>query len=68
MTNRFTRQDPYSSAGIVYSHLSCIETAIWTFNLLVPIEVHYLWKNPQMFSSKTLIYFRLTKERHEYLG
>jgi len=26
---------------------------------LVPIEVHYMEKNPGMFSSKTLISFRL---------
>jgi len=31
---------------------------------LVPIEVHYMEKNPGMFSSKTLISFRLKKERH----
>ncbi len=36
---------------------SCIEIAIWTFNPLVPIEVHYMEKNPGMFSSKTLISF-----------
>jgi len=29
---------------------------------LVPIEVHYMEKNPGMFSSKTLISFRLKKE------
>jgi len=31
---------------------------------LVPIEVHYMEKNPGMFSSKTLISFRLKKEWH----
>jgi len=31
---------------------------------LVPIEVHYMEKNPGMFSSKTLISFRLKQERH----
>jgi len=31
---------------------------------LDPIEVHYMEKNPGMFSSKTLISFRLKKERH----
>jgi len=31
-------------------------------NRLVPIEVHYMEKNPGMFSSKTLISFRLKKE------
>jgi len=30
--------------------------------------VHYMEKNPGMFSSKTLISFRLKKERHELLG
>jgi len=37
-------------------------------NCLVPIEVHYMEKNPGMFSSKTLISFRLKKEWYEYLG
>jgi len=40
----------------------CIETAIWTLNRLVPIEVHYMEKNPGMFSSKTFISFS-TEER-----
>jgi len=31
-------------------------------NRLVPIEVHYMEKNPEKFSSKTLISFRLKKE------
>ncbi len=44
---------------------SCI--AIWTFNLLVPVEIHYMKKNPGMFSSKTLISFWRKKERHEHL-
>jgi len=35
---------------------------------LVPIEVHYMEKNAGMVSSKTLISFRLKKERHGYLG
>jgi len=35
---------------------------------LDPIEVHYMEKNPVMFSSKTLISFRLKKERHGLLG
>jgi len=35
---------------------------------LVPIEVHYMEKNPGMFSSKTLISFQLKKERHGRLG
>jgi len=29
---------------------------------------HYMEKSPGMFSSKTLIYFRLKKERHGHLG
>jgi len=33
-------------------------------NRLVPIEVHYMEKNAGMFSSKTLISFRLKKERY----
>ncbi len=28
----------------------------------MPTEVHYMEKNPGMFSSKTLIYFRLKKD------
>jgi len=40
----------------------------WTLNRLVPIEVHYVEKNVGMFSSKTLISFRLKKERHGHLG
>jgi len=35
---------------------------------LVPIEVHYMEKNAEMFSSKNLISFRLKKERHGHLG
>jgi len=37
-------------------------------NRLVPIEVHYMEKNPGMFSSKTLISLRLKKERYGHLG
>jgi len=40
----------------------------WTLNRLVPIEVHYMEKNPGTFSSKTLISFPLKKERHGHLG
>ncbi len=47
---------------------SCFETAIWTFNPLAAIEVHFMEKNPGMFSSKTLISFQMKKERHEHLG
>jgi len=47
---------------------SCTETIILTFNHLEAIEVHYKENNPGMFSSKTLISFRLKKERHEDLG
>jgi len=44
------------------------ETVIWTLNRLVPIEVHYMEKNPEVFSSKTLISFRLKKEWLGHLG
>ncbi len=44
------------------------ETVILTFNRLESIEVHYMKKIPRMFSSKTLIYFRLKKEIQKYLG
>ncbi len=54
--------------GLCRALWSCIETAIWTFNPLVPIEIHYMEKNPGMFSSENLISFRLKKERHERLG
>jgi len=37
-------------------------------NCLVPPEVHYMEKNAGIFSSKTLIYFRLKKEWHGHLG
>jgi len=43
----------------------CTETVFWTvepLNHLVPTEVHYMEKNPGMFSSKTLISFQLKKE------
>ncbi len=46
----------------------CTETVILTFNHLESIEVHYMDKNPGMFSSKTLISFRLKKEIHKHLG
>jgi len=36
-------------------------------NRLDPIEVHYMVKNPGMFSSKTLISFRLNKDLHFFL-
>jgi len=40
----------------------CTETVFWTLNRMVPIEDHYMEKNLGMFSSKTLISFRLKKE------
>ncbi len=45
-----------------------IETAVWTFNPLAPNEFFYMRKNSEMFSLKTLISFRLKKERHKHLG
>jgi len=36
-------------------------------NRLVTSKVHYMEKNPGMFSSKTLISFRLKKEKHWHL-
>jgi len=35
----------------------CTVTAFWTLNRLVTSEVHYVEKNPGMFSSKNLISF-----------
>jgi len=43
----------------------CNLEIFWTLNRLVPNEVHYMEKI--LFSSKTLISFRLKKERHGYL-
>jgi len=40
----------------------CTETLIWTLNRLVTSSVHYMEKKTGMFSSKTLISFRLKKE------
>jgi len=40
----------------------CTESVFWTLNHLVPSEVHYMEKNPGMFSSKTLNVFS-TEER-----
>jgi len=37
-------------------------------NRLVTNKVHYMEKNAGMFSSKTLISFRLKKDRHGHLG
>jgi len=39
-----------------------------TLNHLVPIEVHYMEKNAGIFSSKTLISFRLKKERKTWIS
>ncbi len=52
--------------GSCWALWSCTETEIWTFNPLIPIEVHYMEKNPGKFSSKTFISFQLKKERHEH--
>ncbi len=47
---------------------SCTETIILTVNRLESIEVHYMEIIRGMFSSKTLIPFRLKKEIHTHLG
>jgi len=59
---------------IIWNHLKpfeqfavCTETVFWTLNCLVPIKVHYMEKNPGMFSSKTFISFRLKKEWHGWM-
>ncbi len=54
--------------GLYRAFWSSIEKANWTFKPLIPIEVHYIEKNPGMFSSKSLISFQLKKERHEHRG
>ncbi len=46
----------------------CTETVILTFNRLESIGANYMDTNPGMFSSKTLIYFRLKKEIHKHIG
>jgi len=40
----------------------CTESVFWTLNRLIPTEVHYMEKNPGMFSSKR------KKERHGHIG
>ncbi len=47
---------------------AALKTIILTSNRLKSIETNYMDKNPGMFSSKTLIYFRLKKEIHKHLG
>ncbi len=54
--------------GLSRALWSCIETAIWTFNQLGPIEIHNMKKNPGTFFSKNLISFRLKKDRHKHVG
>jgi len=46
----------------------CTETVFWTLNCLVTSKVHYMEKNPAMFSSKTLISFRLKKDILDDMG
>lgn len=43
---------------------SCIETAIWTFNLLATREVHYMEKIPEMIFAKKLNVFTTEEKRH----
>ncbi len=43
--------------GLCRALWSCTENAIWTFSLLGPTEVHYMERNPGMFSSKALYIF-----------
>jgi len=45
----------------------CTETVFSTLNRLVPIEIHYMEKNPRMFSSKKLNFF-LTEERTTWIS
>jgi len=47
---------PFEQFGV------CTETVFWTLNCLVTSKVHYMEKNPGMFSSKNLISFQLKKE------
>ncbi len=57
-----------SRLGACRALWSCIETAIWTLQPVGFIEVHYMEKNPGMFSSKSFISFQLKKERQGHLG
>ncbi len=66
MIDRFAREDPYSSSGIVYCPLNLYSPLI--FNRLESIKTNYVDTSPAMFSSKTLISFRLKKGIHEHLG
>jgi len=47
---------------------AALKLSFWTLNRFSPSKVHYMEKNPGMFSSKTLISFRLRKERHGHIG
>ncbi len=42
---------------------SCIETKIWTFNLLATREVHYMEKIPEMISAKKLNVFTTEEKK-----
>ncbi len=56
------------TSSVTFSTYLRSKTVILTFNLLESVENNYMDKNPGMFSSKTLIYFRLKKEMHKHLG
>ncbi len=53
---------PFPQLGLCRALWSCTENAIWTINPLSAIEVHYMEKNPEMFSSKNIISLRLKKD------
>ncbi len=56
------------TSSVTFSTYLRSKTVILTFNLLESVENNYMDKNPGIFSSKTLISFRLMKEMHKHLG
>ncbi len=40
---------------------------MWTFNPLIPTEVHYVEKSPEMFSSNNLFFFDWRKKNMNIL-
>ncbi len=50
------------TSSVTFSTYLRSKTVILTFNLLESVENNYMDKNPGIFSSKTLISFRLIKK------
>lgn len=63
MTDRFAREDTYSSAGVVWSPLKLLKYGFCIIrNELCIIHLHSMEKNPGMFSY--VISLRLRNESH----